>query len=112
MSQNEPQIRFPDDPVEVMNKKLDRFFWVLFSVGFVFVVTLLVMVITLLIDSFHFNAATYKEYSEKTESVDQTIKVNKELLNQNKENQGLILTLQKQIIDLLNKLPKSESNKK
>ena len=69
MKKQELQIQFPD-PIEEIHKKLDRFFWVLFSVGFVFVVTLIVMTITLLVDSFHFNSATYKEYSEKTASVE------------------------------------------
>lgn len=98
MDTQEPQIKFPDDPIEVINKKLDKFFWILFSVGFVFVITLIVMAITLLIDSFHINSATYKEYSNKTESIEITQKLNKELLDQNKQNQELILEMQKQIL--------------
>lgn len=82
MFDQKPQIQFPDDPIEVINKKLDKFFWILFSVGFVFVVTLIVMVGTLLIDSSHFNSVTYKEYSQKTESVETTQKTNEALLKQ------------------------------
>lgn len=98
MKQQEPQIKF-SDPIDEINNKLDRFFWVLFSVGFVFVVTLLVMVVTLLVDSFHINSVTYKEYSQKTESVEMTQKANQELLDQNKQNQELIIELQKQILE-------------
>jgi cell division protein FtsL len=81
MEKQEPQIKF-EDPIDAINKKLDKFFWILFSVGFVFVVTLIVMVITLLIDSSHFNSAVYKEYSQKTESVETTQKTNEALLKQ------------------------------
>ncbi len=84
MRKQEPQIKF-SDPIEEIHKKLDKFFWVLFSVGFIFVITLVVMVATLLIDSFHINSATYKEYSQKTESVEMTQKTNEELLTQIKE---------------------------
>jgi len=98
MIKQEPQIKFSEDPLETINKKLDKFFWVLFSVGFIFVVTLIVMVGTLLVDSFHFNSAIYKEYSEKTETTNQVLKINKELLDQNKQNQELIIELQKQFL--------------
>lgn len=101
MSQKEPQIKFPDDPIETLNKKLDKFFWVLFSVGFVFVVTLVVMVVTLLIDSFHFNSATYKEYSEKINTLNTLQESNNELLEQNIHKQELIVEQQEHIFELL-----------
>ncbi|MEX2029269.1 MAG: hypothetical protein WD963_02190 [Candidatus Paceibacterota bacterium] len=97
MESQEPQIKFTD-PIDAINKKLDKFFWVLFSVGFVFVVTLIIMVINILIDSSHFNSATYKEYSQKTESVENTQKINQELLDQNKKNQEVIIELHKQLL--------------
>lgn len=67
------------------------------------VVILLVMVATLLIDSFHFNSATYKEYSDKTKSLELIQESNKLLLEQNKQNQLIILDQQKQIQNKLNK---------
>lgn len=67
------------------------------------VVILLIMVATLIIDSFHINFATYKEYSQKTESIEMTQKINQELLNQNQKNQKLIIKQQNQILELLNK---------
>lgn len=103
MNKQKPDIQFPPDPLETINKKLDKFFYVLFSVGFVFVVTLIVMTITLLIDSFHFNSTTYKEYSQKTELTNTTQKINQELLNQNKKNQAIIIEQQKQIQQLFKK---------
>jgi len=101
MKKKEPQIKFPDDPFEMISKKLDKFFWVLFSVGFVFVVTLVVMVVTLLIDSFHFNSATYREYSEKINTLEVLQSSNSELLEQNRDNQELIFEQQEQILELL-----------
>lgn len=62
------------------------------------VIILLVMVATLIIDSFHINSTIYKEYSQKTESVEMTQKINQELLEQNIKNQELIVELQKEIL--------------
>ncbi len=59
-------------------KKIEKIDFVLFAV----VIILVVMVATLVIDSFHINSAIYKEYSQKTESVEQTLKINHEMLKQ------------------------------
>lgn len=66
------------------------------------VVILLVMVATLLIDSFHINSSTYKEYSEKIDSLETTQKINEALLKQiqdlseqNKQNTEIIKQLLK-----------------
>lgn len=63
------------------------------------VIILLAMVATLIIDSFHINSATYKEYSQKAKSVETTQKINQQLLEQNAKNQELIIELQKQILE-------------
>ncbi len=60
------------------------------------------MVATLIIDSFHINSAIYKEYSQKTKSIEMIQKTNQELLDQNKQNQELIIKQQDQILELLN----------
>lgn len=60
------------------------------------VLILIVMVATLIIDSFHINSVTYREYSEKIESLNI-------LKDQNRESQELILQQQEQIIKLLDK---------
>lgn len=62
-------------------KRIEKIDWTLFAV----VLVLLVMVVTLLIDSFHINSVTYKEYSEKTASVETTQKANEVLLKQIQE---------------------------
>ena len=82
----EVQIKIPDTggslSIEEVKKDADSKFkdinYILLSV----VIILLVMVATLVIDSFHFNSATYKEYSQKTESVEMTQKNNEVLLKQ------------------------------
>ncbi len=85
----EVQIKIPDTggslSVEDVKKDTDSKFkdinYILLSV----VIILLVMVATLIIDSFHFNSAIYKEYSEKTALVEDTQKMNETLLNQIKD---------------------------
>ena len=69
------------------------------------------MVASLIIDSFHINSATYKEYSQKTEAIDALLQTNKDSLQQNKDNQDiikknqdLILSQQEEIKNLINKL--------
>jgi len=68
------------------------------------ILVLLIMVATLIIDSFHINSATYKEYSEKTDLINFLKESNEELLKENKNNQGLIIEQQNQILNLLDKI--------
>jgi len=108
MNEEKPQILIPEiggvDP-EKLKKETDSKFkninYILLSV----VMVLLVMVATLIIDSFHFNSAVYKEYSHKTEVVEENQKINNVLLKevqevsgQNKKNQEMIIELQNQIL--------------
>lgn len=86
-------------PKPVIDEKFKDINYLVFTV----VIILMVMVGTLVIDSFHFNSATYKEYSEKTESLKTTQKINQDLLDQNQKNQEIILEQQKQIQQLLSK---------
>lgn len=106
MKAEEPQIKIPENgeitPSDVkkeVDSKCKDINYILLSV----VIILLVMVATLIIDSFHINSATYQEYSQKTESIEMTQKINQELLDQNKQNQELIIKQQNQILELLNK---------
>ena len=59
-----------------MEKRVDRHETIIFAV----VVILLFMLAQLLIDSFRFSSASYKEYAQKTESVETTQKTNEQLL--------------------------------
>jgi membrane-anchored glycerophosphoryl diester phosphodiesterase (GDPDase) len=52
----------------------------------------------LLVAYFQFSSATYKEYFQRNESIETTQKINQELLQQNKNNQELIIELQKQLL--------------
>lgn len=82
---------------DAVDKKFIHFN-ILLVTGFII---LLVMVATLIIDSFHFNSATYREYSEKMQALDSLQDTNQTLLEQNKKNQELILQQQSQILQLL-----------
>lgn len=97
METNKPDIIIPD-PINQLNKKYEIIIFVIIGIFIVAIATLIFMAITLLIDARHFNSATYKEYSEKMQTVDGTLKINQELLNQNKENQNIIIELQKKLL--------------
>ncbi len=101
-----PSIKF-DDPksqLEEVMKRYDRQTYLIIGVLIVSFIIMITMVATLLIDSFHINSATYREYSVKMESVKSNLETNSEFLNQNRKNQELIIQQQKQIRELLNKL--------
>jgi hypothetical protein len=71
------------------NEKLKSISWLMVGV----VIVCFLAFIQLVVDSFHINNATYKEYSQRTESVETMQKVNQELLDQNKKNQEIIIDL-------------------
>ena len=62
------------------------------------VIVCFIAFIQLVVDSFHVNNATYKEYSQKTESIEMMQKINQKLLEQNKINQETIIELERQIL--------------
>jgi len=102
---DEPQIEVEDprsfiglyDPVKDIASKFDFYIKIVIAIFVVAMVTMLISVGTLTIDSFHFNSATYREYSEKIET-------NDTLLKAVKQNQELILKNQKAIEGLTDKL--------
>ncbi|MAG11840.1 MAG: hypothetical protein CMI52_03465 [Parcubacteria group bacterium] len=98
MSNEEVQIEVAD-PIKAISKKLDKFFYTLVAVGLVFVTTLVIMVATLVVDSFHFNSVTYKEYSTKLDATENSNQTIQQLLNQSVSNQIRIEELQKQILE-------------
>lgn len=61
-------------------------------------VAIIVSVIGLFLDQMRVNNVVYKEYSEKTENIDNSQKSNQELLIENKHNQAMIIELQKLIL--------------
>jgi len=66
------------------------------------ILILLVMVATLIIDSFHVNSVTYREYSEKIETLNTLKNQNNQLIKQIKDNQEVIIKHQEQILESLN----------
>lgn len=77
-----------DDGLHNAGKSLERVDKIVLAVVTILVatvVTLLVMVAGLILDSQHFNSAVYKEYSQKTASVETTQKTNEVLLKQIQE---------------------------
>ncbi len=70
-----------------INKKVEHLSWLMIGV----VIVCFLGFITLVIDSFHINSATYKEYSKKAD-------VNQQLLEQNAKNQQMIIDLQTQLL--------------
>ncbi|MDO8637979.1 MAG: hypothetical protein Q7R43_00245 [Candidatus Daviesbacteria bacterium] len=102
----EVQVKIPETGVVTIDdvkKEADSKFKDMNYILLTVVVILIVMVATLLIDSFHFNSATYKEYSDKTKSLESIQESNNLLLEQNRQNQQIIIDQQKQIQDNLNK---------
>ncbi len=89
------------DPVGEINNKFDLYIKFVVGVLLVAVITMIFMVSTLILDAFHFNSATYKEYSEKIDALDILQKSNQSLFEANKQNQEIIIQQQMQIKKLL-----------
>lgn len=67
------------------------------------VIVCFIAFVQLVVDSFHINNAIYREYSEKISILETTQASYKELFEQNKQNQKIILEQQEQILRLLKK---------
>jgi hypothetical protein len=108
MDNDEPQIKISEKGSELtpseVKKEADFKFKEINFILLTVVVILLVMVATLLIDSFHFNSATYKEYSEKTQSLDMIQKNNEVLLKNNEALLQEIKNNQEMLKNLMDKL--------
>ena len=89
-----------------IKKKLDDMKHIISSINIVVILSMIAIIVSvtgLFLDQMRYNNAAYKEYSQKTESVENTQKINRELLEQNKKNQEIIIEQQNQILELLNK---------
>lgn len=92
------------DPKEDIAEKFDFYIKIVIAILVVSMLTMLFMVSGLLLDAWHFNSATYTEYSQKTESVETTQSANEVLLKQiqdlaeqNKQDRETIKRLLNQI---------------
>jgi len=96
----------PSGELGNIKKRLDDMKRIIFSINIVVIlamIAIIVSVIGLFLDQMRYNNVAYKEYSQKTESVEIIQKINQELLDQNKQDQELIIKQQNQILELLNK---------
>ncbi|MBI2030489.1 hypothetical protein HYT05_02600 [Candidatus Kaiserbacteria bacterium] len=84
-----PSFEFADPKSELREvmKRYDRQTNLIISVLIVSFIIMIIMVATLLIDSFHVNSVIYSEYSKKIDSQEQSLEANKLLLDQLKEGQ-------------------------
>ncbi|HEV7424239.1 MAG TPA: hypothetical protein VGO21_03555 [Candidatus Paceibacterota bacterium] len=98
-NEDRPSFKFDDpksDLREVM-KRYDRQTNLIIGVLVVSLVIMIVMTGTLIIDSFHFNAAVYKEYSDKIDAQNQSMITNQKMLDQIQQDQSLIKSLSNKI---------------
>lgn len=99
-------VTIPEGTIGKINEKFEKIDQVLLGIFFVVVlaiVAIIISVIGLFLDQMRFNNVLYKEYSDKTKVLDINLGVTKELLNQNKQTQELIIKQQKQIEELFKK---------
>lgn len=113
----QPQIKIPRvDEKEIfnlpsgllgeINKKFEEIHQVISGINIIVVLSLVAIIISMIgifLDQMRFNSVVYKEYSDKTKSLELIQESNKILLEQNKQNQQIIIDQQKQILDKLNK---------
>jgi len=110
MSENQPRVTITapprgeelapavkvQEPGEKLIERYDRQTSIIIGVFIVALVTLIAMTINLMVDSSHFNSATYKEYTAKIET-------HNTLLETVKQNQETILEIQKTVQELVEK---------
>lgn len=92
-----------------VNRRLDKIDQVLFGVMIAVVlsmISIIISVVGLFIDQMRVNNLIYKEYSQKTESVETSQNTNEvllkqiqDLVGQNRKNQEIIIELQKQLLN-------------
>ena len=102
---NKKLIEF-SDPVSEIKEKFDFYIKIVVYILVAAIVTMLIMVGTLVVDSFHFNSAIYREQTTKVEDFNKLLEENMALLESSKKNQEIIIKNQ----DILNNYLKT--NKK
>ncbi len=78
--------------------KIDKLLFAIVTSVIVSAVGIVIATFGIVADQMRYNSVIYKEYSEKTKSVETTQKINQELLIQNQKNQEIIIELQKQVL--------------
>ena len=108
LNENKPSFSFydPKDALNEVMKRYDRQTYLIIGVLVVSLAVMVVMTGTLLVDSFHINSATYKEYSSKMDLQNQSIEVNSKMIEANNKMLDQIQQNQVLIKSLSNKLYK------
>ncbi len=101
---NNPSIEFsdPKSEIQAILTRYDTQTNLIIGIFIVAFITMIIMVATLVIDSFHINSVTYKEYSQKIEEREQILEVNQSLINENRKMLQIIEN-QTQTINALRK---------
>lgn len=94
------------DPVREIHNKFDLYIKFVVGILFVSMLIMLFMTATLIIDSFHFNSAVYKEYSSKYNANNMLLEENKNMAETIKQNQEIITQNQEIMDGLMKKLNK------
>jgi len=71
-------------------ERVDKLLWVVVVVLLVGFVNVIIMAGMLVVDSFHINSVTYKEYSAKINTQNDILENNNFLMEENKKNQKLL----------------------
>ncbi len=99
MAKEEPKIKIPD-PVEELNKRFDRFFYLVVGAMLIGFISLLFMVAGIVIETWRFNSTFYKE--------SQQLKLQEENIKNTVEQQKLMLESLQKIRDDIEKLNESK----
>ncbi|KKP43592.1 MAG: hypothetical protein UR31_C0002G0012 [Parcubacteria group bacterium GW2011_GWA2_33_14] len=106
----EPLIKIPEKntpvtgmPEEVKNRfdKIDTILITVVVAIIIALISIVVAVFGIFLDQMRYNNAAYKEYSEKIGTVENTQKINQQLLEQNQKNQAIIIEQQESILKLI-----------
>jgi large-conductance mechanosensitive channel len=108
MDEERPQINIPENAAltstEVKNRfdKIDKILVTVVVAVVIALISIIIAVIGVFLDQMRFNNVTYREYSQKAESIEVTQKTNEallthiqELLEQNKQDREIIRQLLK-----------------
>lgn len=84
MAKEEPKIKIPD-PLEELNKRFDKFFYLVVGAMLIGFISLLFMVAGIVIETWRFNSSVYKESQQlriQEENIKNTIEQQKMMINE------------------------------
>jgi hypothetical protein len=90
---DKPMVVIPD-PLSEITKRYDRQTNLIIGVLIVALLTMVMMVGGLLLEAWHFNSATYKEYAARLEQIQMTENTNRLLLEEVRSHDAAIKSLE------------------